>query len=250
MHLLVALQNAGRVLRLDAQGKVMGPLMMNSAEELAFRQPHAVAADSAGRIWVSEPNCGRIRIFDPCCGQTQTLDELAGCSVALNYPVGLYRTGDDRMLIADMGNHRVLTASASGEIQVLCDRRGQAPGEFQHPLSFCAGRSSDSCWVVDLRNHRLQEVSSDGSVQRRIGRAGLGAGCLVLPESAAVLDDGSIVVAQWACIRALTLFSPDGAEMGYLPLDYSPKGMLVHQGRLMVCDWSGDHVIVYEYIGS
>jgi len=245
-HLLVTLQNAHQVMRLTEQGEVLGTMDTDPAEGKTLREPAGIAIDDIGRVWISEPQNHCIKIFDPRAHRFLTLDELAGIPLNLRYPFGIHKADNGSMLIADTMNNRVLVASTSGKIRVLCNREGTNLGEFRHPISFCATNSEGTVWVVDLRNHRLQKLSLDGVPLQEIGGPGLGMGRFVLPEHSVIFEDGVLVVGQWACIKALKVFSPEGDELDTIHLDYSPRGMLVHQGRLLVCSGSGDHIYVYE----
>jgi len=154
----------------------------------------------------------------------------------------------DAVLIADSGNNRILRARVSGPAEALFDRAGREPGRFLQPASFCRGDSGAAFWIVDRVNHRVQEVSVTGTPLRQIGRPGLGKGCLDMPEQAAILEDGSLVVSQSSTLQALTVFSRDGQEIDHLKLPYAPKGLLAHEGFLLVCEWWGNYIHVHEFV--
>ncbi len=244
--LLVTLYNSNQIMRLNDQGRILGPLEVDSLPRAPLDGPLGIATDSDGRIWVSESLSHRIKIIDPGTGQIDILEFSPKDSIHLRNPMGIHRAANGSMLIADTCNNRVLSVSNAESPEILCDRIGKNRGELRYPFSFCSSSSNDTFWVVDNRNHRLQEFSLEGTPIRVIGGAGLGLGRLVLPEFAAQFDDGSIVIGQSACIKALKLFSPDGDELDSIQLDYSPRGMLVYQGLLLVCEWAGDHIYVYE----
>ncbi len=246
MGILVSLYFADRIAQLDEGGRLSNLIGGDSTAGIAFRRPLGIATDGRNRVWVSEPDCNCLKIFDPETRQIKTLMEMADRPISLRYPMRLHRAGDRRILLADTHNHRLLAISESGNIEVLADRRGRGLGEFQHPIGFCGASSEMAFWTVDLRNHRLQECRLDGTSLRQIGGAGLGAGRLLLPEAAATFADGVLAVAQWACTKVLKLFSPDGDEIESVRLHYSPRGMLVHEGRLWVCEGHGNHIYVYE----
>jgi hypothetical protein len=238
----VTLHNAGQVLLLNGGGEVKGILDgMPSAG-----RPLGIAVDACGDIWISDPRSNSISIIEPGSRRMRSLSELSGIDVVLSRPGGMYRDAADRMLIADMGNHRILSVTASGKIETVFDRAGKALGEFRHPVSMCGGQTRDTFWIVDRLNHRVQEIDAEGVPVRSVGQPGLGLRCLDLPEHAAVLPDGSLVVSQGACLSYLTLFSADGRNTERYPLDFVPKGLLVHDKKLLVCEWLGQHIYVYE----
>ncbi len=245
-HLLVTLQKANRVIRLDPQGKMLGPLEKTGGEHLEFHQPHGVAVDVDGNFWISETARHCLKVLKAAAGRLEALDVADPAGKPLFYPEGLLRVREDIILVADGGNHRLLMASAPGTPPVVYEADETEWARFRQPFSFCAGEASGAVWVVERRNHRLQLIDLDGGSLRQIGRPGLGAGCLILPEHAAVLEEGTIAVSQSACVRAIKVFASNGQECGCLALDYYPKGMLFHHGLLLVCEHSGDHIRVYE----
>jgi hypothetical protein len=244
--ILVTLQGTGKIMRLDEQGVNLGAFAAEILTQKPLRQPFGIAVDENGRVWLSEPASRCVRILDPTAGSLVSLDEWAKVPTKLIRPFGIHHAGGGTMLIADMNRNRVLAVSRVGEISVLTDRTGTTAGAFRTPASFCDADAGDAVWITDLRNHRLQKLRLDGTPLQQIGRPGLGRGCLYMPRFCAQFEDGAIVVCQWACTRELVLFSPDGEEMETVPLDYAPGGMLVHQGNLMACAASGDHVHVYR----
>jgi len=246
MDLLVTLHNSDQVVRLDGRGRILGTIGGDPSAARTFRRPLGIATDVEGRIWVSEPQCNCIKIFDPGTSRVHLLEELTGGAIGLKYPTGLYRAVNGKMLVADTQNNRILAVGHTGGTEILFGHMGSTLGKLKHPIWFCDTNVNDTFWVVDLRNHRLQELRLDGEPVREIGGVGLGMERLVLPESAAVFDDGVLIVDQWACTKALKVFSPDGKELETILLDYSPRGMLAHQGLLLVCEGYGDHLRVYE----
>ena len=79
-----------------------------------------------------------------------------------------------------------------------------------------------------------------------IGGCGLEKGKLVLPLSVAEFDDGALAVSMWHVNRSLVLLSSAGEELGHAVIDYSPGDMLVDEGRLLVPDFEGNAIRVYE----
>ena len=244
----VTLQNANQVVQFNEKGEKLGPLRAEDGAPRAFCRPQGIGIGSDDRVWISELGSHCIKILDTTTNKIETLDDLAVNRTHVHDPVGMHGARDGSMLIADTGNNRVLSVQSTGAVKVICDRVGYGLGEFRHPYSFCAGNSDETFWVVDRRNHRLQEMDFSGNPCREIGIAGFGIGCLLLPEFAAIFEDGTLVIDEWSCTKAVKMFSPEGEELDSLRLDYAPRGMLVHDGLLFVCEWSGDHVYVYERI--
>jgi hypothetical protein len=152
------------------------------------------------------------------------------------------------MLIADTQNSRILVAKDKSQVRTLIDRRGNKPGEIQHPIAFCTIVGDSDIYVLEIRNHRFQRFGIEGQTRGCTGGEGLGRGQLILPESIATFDDGMIAVSQRACTRVLKLFSAKGDELDALHVNYHPWGILAHKTTLFVCEAFSDYLHVYERI--
>jgi hypothetical protein len=238
----VTLNSSGQLLNLSDQGKVLGVVNLPSASN----HPHSLAIDDSGRIWISLASNNRIGIYDPNTGQMRSLEDLAGIELGLKYPMGVYSASDRQMLIADTQNNRIMVASTGGLVAPLLDQEGKRLGQLRHPVAFCGTKDRTEFWVVESKNHRLQRFSLNGMALQQIGKAGLGKGCLVQPESATIFDDGTFVTSQRVCVNSLKLFTREGDELETVHLDYSPGGVLAHDSLLLVCEGFGNHIRVYE----
>jgi hypothetical protein len=243
---LVSLHNSGQVLRLHESGRVIGSIELPCVRENNIGHPHGIAVDDASRIWISIPSENRIEIIDADKNQTQSLEDLVGNPLGLNWPIGIYKTLNGEMLIADTNNSRILAATPSGQIKTIVDHAGKKPGELRHPIAFCGLQKDSQFWVVEIRNHRLQRFNLNGQFLEEIGGLGLGKSHLALPDSAAIFDDGLLAISQWQCSRELKLFSKYGDET--LKVDFSPWGILAHKSLLLVCEGFGNHIRIYERI--
>lgn len=242
----VSLYNSRRIVRLDESGRMLGDVKLPSIPNSKFGRPQGIAVDDVGRIWVSIPSEDRIEIIDEAKNQRQSLEELAGESLGLKWPVGIYRTSTGQMLIADTLNNRILAANADGRVTTLVNGEGSNRGKLRHPNAFCDSNEKAEFWAVEIRNHRLQRFNSDGQPLGEIGGLGFREGELVLPDSAAIFEDGTLAVSQWLCLRALVMFSKTGNEI--LPVNYYPQGVSAQKSILLVCEGFGNHIRVYERI--
>jgi hypothetical protein len=249
-EILVALFSANRILRLDAQGRVSGEIGQGVPGFGAYCGPFGIAVDDEDRVWVSEVLHHRVRIYDSKTNTVRCLDDLGPELGPLCYPHGMCRGPDGSILVVDSGNHRIVAFAHDGSIGTLCGGPGAKIGEFRYPVSLARGTPAlgNSLWVVDQGNHRVQQLDDLGRPMREIGSCGLGDASLLLPESLVQYDDGTLAIDQYACTKALKLFTGDGRELDFLELDYCARGMLIHQGLLLVADAQGDSLRVYERI--
>jgi hypothetical protein len=241
-HLLVTLEGANQIMHLDAEGKVVGPLNI----EHKFRRPFGIAVDAVSRLWISEPLTNSVSIVDLSRNKCSAADELYSLEKKLQFPFGIQKAPDGSIFLSDMKNHRILVFTADGDVHPFGNGEGTEPGKFRHPASCCFTDAEDFVWVVDLRNHRLQKLDMNGVFLKQIGGPGFGRGGLIMPEFSAIFNDGVILANQWSCVKALKVFSPNGDELDSFCLEYVPRGMLIHENRLLVCSNLGDHIHVYE----
>ncbi len=82
-------------------GTANGPLA-----EARMQHPLGVSV-IGGRLFVADSYNHAIRVVDPATGQVSDLNHLTG-SMALCEPAGIAAAGDDRLLLSDTNNHRIL----------------------------------------------------------------------------------------------------------------------------------------------
>jgi hypothetical protein len=245
--ILVSLFIGNRVLQLDSQFRIEAEIAAGMAGFDGFHGPFGILRDDDGSIWVTEPSLHRIRIYDASQKAVRNLDIHGNGSDPLCFPHGLCRGPNGTVLIADTGNHRILSCSKSGNISVLSGRIGRNRGEFRYP-AFLSGAVSpeNSIWVVDQYNHRLQQLDGCGRSIHWVGGCGLERGSFVFPEAVVQYSDGTLVVDQSLSNRALILLAPDGCEIDRMSLDYCARGMLIHQDRLLIAGSDDSSIRVYE----
>lgn len=243
--LLVSLANDNRVIRMNRSGKLLDSIGRAGTRPGEFQRPTGLTLDALNRLWVADRANHRVQIFSGTRDAVQVIDSSNTGLGGFNLPMGLSRQLDGSVLVADYGNHRVLRISQEGACSVFTDRIGRDPDANWYPISFATDRDG-SVWLVDFGNHRVKKLSSAGTHLQTIGGCGLWKGCLYLPVSAGVFDDGVLAVAQVKLDQCLKLFSPSGDELAHLPLDYYPSGMVISGRTLFVAAYDDNSIRVYE----
>jgi hypothetical protein len=243
---LVTLNNCSQIIRLDEKGKALGAISLSADCGNPIQQPHGIAVDENDRIWVTVPLNNSVLIIDPSTNRARTLESMSGRPLNMKYPTGIHRTANGQMLIADTQNSRIMIAAIDGQVQSLVNQKGQNIGEILHPVAFSRTADDQTFWVVEIRNHRLQRFSLHGKPLEQFGGAGMDSGKLVLPESAAMFDDGMQVVSQRQIVNILKLFSSGGKELEALYLAWPPWAVLTHKNRLFVCEGFSNHIHIFE----
>ncbi|MFN8019163.1 MAG: fibronectin type III domain-containing protein [Acidimicrobiales bacterium] len=199
----------------DAHPELLGPDGVHLAEdgEVAGQRASGAAADAyASTIWQGVAQCPPATI-----GPAQGFRSLAN-------PVALAFDGEDRALLADTANHRVLSLE---------------PGHAQQPVDFgpldlptgVAFGPDGSGYVSDRGTGRVLRRSPEGDV------ATLPFDGLVAPAGLVVSSDGTVYVADMGAGRVVALDASGGQRtIGFTGLA-SPVGLALEpDGTLLVSD--------------
>jgi uncharacterized protein (TIGR03437 family) len=134
-------------------------------------QPSAVALDTAGNLFITDPGTARVRIV-LATGLIQTLagdgiagynnDRIPATAAELWEPMGLAFDPWGNLFLADTNNQRVREISAgvistfAGTGKAGTGQEGLAPAEMplRGPRGVCGGRDG-SVYIVDTENHRV-----------------------------------------------------------------------------------------------
>ena len=247
--LLVTFWKSGTILRLDKEGKLLGRLDQPGSAPVQLQRPVGIALDRLSRLWIVDESLNSVLIWDFKNDTTLVVKGQEPDVGGFRGPSGICEGPEGFMLISDYHNHRILRISLEGECDVFAGGRGSGPAQFQHPAALYKSKTVEGAGtflVTDIRNHRIQRLGSSGKFVGQAGGCGLEKGKLVLPLAVAEFDDGALAVSMWHVKRSLVLLSSEGEELGHTAIDYSPADMLVDEGRLLVTDFEGSAIRVYE----
>jgi DNA-binding beta-propeller fold protein YncE len=146
-NLYIADTGNHRIRRVDAATGVITTVVGNgrpgfsgdggSATEARLRLPAGVAADGEGNLFIADTGNHRVRRVDALSGQIMTIagngrigraadGDLATAS-PLRGPTGIvYDAALGRLVVAETGNHRVVSLEADGTIRVVAGERRAA----------------------------------------------------------------------------------------------------------------------------
>ncbi len=243
-EILVSLNGANQIVELDSAGKLLSSSGKPGRQPGDVQNPTGVALDCGGRLWVAEYSSHHIKVID---GETVRVIGSPGSAIGqFSHPVGLHIQPDGSVLVADTANHRIVRITSDGIYEILCDRIGSRLGELCYPHSFYPHPKDGFPLIVDARNHRILKLMPGGEFELVLGRRGLDEGCLYRPYHVAMFADGAVAIAHNQLENNLKLFSVARRELGKLSLDYVPGGLLVVGERLLVAEFSGDCLRVYQ----
>ncbi|GBC76683.1 Serine/threonine-protein kinase PknD [bacterium HR08] len=188
-----------------------------------LRFPLAVAVDADGRLYIADAGNNRVRRVN-LDGTIATIagtgkrgfegDDGPAVAAALDTPAALAFDKEGRLLIADMGNHRIRRVDlSSGQITTLAGKgtpgaAGDGGAAKDAELNTPSGLAVDAegaIFVADSGNHRVRKIGSEGTISAvtGTGTAGFGgdgtlasAATLNFPTGLAIAPDGQLVIAD------------------------------------------------------
>ena len=201
-----------------------------AASQATFTIPCGLAVLPDGRVLVSEWHC--IRVISADLQQVATVagtgeaghQDGAGVQARFDVPTDMLVLPDNRVLVADSGNHciRVLSADLQEVTTVAGDgERGHRDGaaaqaRFWYPIGL-ARLFDGSILVADENTNSIRMLSADlQQVTTVVGGRGWGHtdgaaadATLAVPERLLALSDGSVLVSTSDRIRVLHGFPQD-----------------------------------------
>jgi len=184
--------------------------------------PHGVAVDGAGHIYIADELSSHIRRIDAA---TQVIDSVAGTgaqgfggdggaamSASLHHPLGIAVDGTGHVYVADSGNGRIRRIDAAATITTVAGsgvRNGDGAAAVAAQLSSpwdVATDGANNIYIADTSNHRIRKVdAATGQISTVAGSGTTGfsgdagaatAAQLNQPRGVAVDGAGNIYIAD------------------------------------------------------
>jgi sugar lactone lactonase YvrE len=151
-----------------------------------FNQPHGLAMDVGGTIYVADTYNHTIRKITPA-GLVTTLAGMAGISgsddgsgaeARFNYPWGIAVGGDGHVYVADQQNNSIRKITPTGVVTTLAGLAGSsgfangagAAARFDGPYGVAAD-GSGNVYVADTANLLIRKITAAGMVTTLAGKA-------------------------------------------------------------------------------
>ena len=183
---LVADTHYHRILKYDADGKLLAEFGKEGTGPAQFIYPVGLAVAPDGTIYVSEfGGNDRIQVFTPEGRLLRGWGKYGDGPGEFKRPQGL-ALGGDRLYVADAANHRVQVFTLEGRFL-------NSWGDLRYPYS-AAIDVDGAVLVVEYGRHCVARFRPDGSLVGRAGEAGAAPGELNTPWDAVASERGVFVV--------------------------------------------------------
>lgn len=204
---LYVLDNAGRVLVFDAQGKVLRQWWM---PEYSVGKPEKICLLRDGRLAVADTHYHRVVFFDTQGRVVGMLGRFGRGPGEFVYPVALAQDDHDNLYVCEYGdNDRVQKFSPQGEFLLQFGSFGTQPGQFMRPSGIVWHDSK--IYVVDAFNNRIQHFADSGAYLGVFGNSDQAE--LNYPYDLTRAPTGDFYVVEYGAGR-ISKFSPQGQLVG------------------------------------
>lgn len=183
-----------------------------------FQHPASVAVDSAGYVYVSEPEKHRIQKFDANGVFITQWGGFGSANGQFNSPRGIaVDLTANVVYVADSGNSRIQKFTTAGAFVAKWGTYGNLPAQFRSPTAIAVD-AAGSVYVADAVLKRIQIFTSAGTlVTSWGGQTGTGDGQFS-PFSGlggiAISAAGNVYISDTGNHRIMT-FTPTGGFLGW-----------------------------------
>lgn len=204
---LFVLDNAGRVLVYDQQGKLLRKWFM---PEYSVGKPEKICVLKDQRVAVADTHYHRVVFFDQSGTVLSKLGSFGHGPSQFIYPVAIAQDDDQNIYVCEYGdNDRIQKFSNDGRYLLEFGSFGTKPGQFMRPSGIVW--HDHKIYVVDAFNNRIQYFSESGKYLGVFGDSA-DAG-LDYPYDLTRSTDGNFYVVEYGAGR-ISKFSPQGKLLG------------------------------------
>ena len=250
-----------RIVRYDADGRLLGTFGSTAVNGLPLDSPWDVAVNGNGWIYVADTGNDRIVRYTNAAGAGAglTWGSAGSGNLRFNDPKGIDVGTDGDVWVADTGNDKIKVYEFDGTFQRKFGTSGSGNGQFDDPRDVAIGIEGRA-YVADTGNDRIQVFDSVGGFITAFGRTGTGSRRFESPQgvwignnlppsgSVFVADTGNDRVTVWDLVGNTPTFERKfgGTGSGNRQME-APRNVFMGQdGRRFVVDTGNDRLQVFD----
>ncbi len=237
-----------RIVKCDANGKVLLKFGTLDAGQGDLISPAAVALDAAGNIYVADQGRNVIVKFN---AQGQFLFQFG----SIGTEQGQFQSISDLVVDAagniyacDSGNHRMQVFNANGAFLRAFGKQGNGEGEFYYPRSITLD-GAGNLYVVEADNHRVQKFDANGQFLWKVGGPTRSAeeGQFNYANDVATDAAGNLYVADRDNHR-VQKFTKDGQFTEAFKIYDATGKILIHLNHLVIDGQGNLYIAANDYV--
>jgi DNA-binding beta-propeller fold protein YncE len=219
-------------------------------------RPFSVAADSRGRILVTDPGAGGVHIFDLKEQKYKFLTRKDKSKEAMTTPQCVAVDAQDNIYVTDSELGKIFVFEPNGKFSRVIGSLKHGEGFFKHPTGIAVDSAAQRIYVTDTWRDQIFVMDMQGSVLQKIGKSGSGEAEFNFPTEVR-LDGPNLIVLDAMNFRVQVLdrsgtfqyaIGELGEEQGNL---FRPKGLGVDsEGHLYIVEGLSGVVQVFDRQGE
>lgn len=242
---LLVVDDAGRVLIFDKNGKLTKKWMMPATE---LGHPEGILVLKDGRIAVPDTHYSQVVIFKPDGQVDKIFGKKSTDEGDFGSPVGIAEDPEGNLYVCEYGfSDRVQKFTKDGNFIQAIGKAGMEPDEFQRPSSLI--HLNGNIYVTDAVHNRIQIYTDQGKYLKSITVEP----AFYLPYDIQLGKDGCLYVVEYGnnCITKLTKDGTLLGRFGMNPKDKlhvkSPWGLAVDStGKVYIADTGNRRIVIVE----
>ncbi|KUK89823.1 MAG: NHL repeat protein [Mesotoga infera] len=141
---------------------------VQGATDGQLSDPHGLASDNKGMIYVADTLNHRIQIFDSNGKHKASFGNYGSANGEFLFPHDVVVDSEGYIYVADSQNGRVQKFDNRNEFVKAWGTKGPEPGQFDGPM-FMAIDGSDKIYIGDTFNQRIQVFDNEGILLMTMG---------------------------------------------------------------------------------